>query len=622
MNGAAAGLPRATDGASPYVAARMAVVTLMTLMTLTLTAMAINQPAIAAAADDSAAAHGMTHMPETIAEWAHGARLFAGLGDFHRAITTDVPTAQQYFDQGMRLLWAFNHDESTRSFAKAAELDPTCAACYWGVALTVGPNYNVPAMAAPRARVAFEALHEAQRNATHATPVEKALIGALAARYPSAEPLDPSNLGPVAAAYADEMRKVAARFPDDLDVQTLCAEAEMNVHAWKLWADGKPVEGTLAIEGRLESVLRRDPRHPGANHYYVHVMEASPDPGKALASAGRLSGMMPAAGHLEHMPAHIMQRVGRYEDAAEANRRGIAADESYFAGTAAPDYYAMYLGHNYSFLAYSAGMEGRKAETLAAVQNVLRSVPIEMLLAMGDSGWGLTQQYAALLRFGLWDEMVALSPPQGGAPGLTAGYLYGRGVALASRGRSDEAQRALLDLQQLAAAAPPDAAAGYNTLAAVVAVAQPVVAARIAATARRDTEAVALLEQAVRAEDRLAYNEPSDWFFPVRHLLGAQLLIVGRPREAEQVYRDDLVRNPANGWSLYGLATALSAEGRVREASRVRGQFEIAWQHGDVRLPASAFWIAGPDTRSCECQRLTVAAYRQRLTVSRAADAW
>jgi tetratricopeptide (TPR) repeat protein len=550
------------------------------------------------------AAHDMPQPPTTLAEWAKDARLFAGLGNFHRPVSTSVPLAQQYFDQGMRLLWAFNHDEATRSFAEAAELDPTCAACYWGVALTVGPNYNLPAMAAPRARVAFDALRDAQAHATHAAPVEQALIGALAARYRSSEPLDPSNVGPVAAAYADEMRKVAARFPDDLDVQTLCAEAEMNVHAWKLWtADGKPVEGTPAIEARLEAVLRRDPNHPGANHYYVHVMEASPDPAKALVSAERLSGMMPAAGHLEHMPAHIMQRVGRYEDAAEANRRGIAADESYFAATPAPDYYAMYLGHNYAFLAYSTAMEGRKGETLAAVQSVLRSVPLGMLLATGDSGWGLTQQYEALVRFGLWDEMIALSPPETGAPGLTAGYLYARGVALASRGRGEEAQRALLALQQLAASLPPDAAAGFNTLPAVIAVAEPILAARIAATSRHDAEAVALLEQAVRAEDRLAYNEPSDWFFPVRQLLGAQLLIAARPREAEAVYREDLAHNPANGWSLYGLAAALSAEGRSRQAERVRAQFETAWQHADVRLPASAFWIAGPDTRSCECQR-------------------
>jgi len=271
------------------------------------------RPALAAALLTSMTAlvgadnHAAPHVPASVADWAHGARLFQGLGDFHRAVTTSVPLAQQYFDQGMRLLWAFNHDESTRSFARAAELDPACAACYWGVALTVGPNYNVPAMAETRARVAWEALHQAQENAAPASAVEQALISALAARYPAAQPPAPADSDAILAAYAAAMRSVAEHFPDDLDAQTLCAEAQMNVHAWKLWtADGQPVAGTLEIEGRLESVLQRSPGHPGANHYYIHVMEASPNPGKALASAERLRAMMPGAGHLVHMPAHIM----------------------------------------------------------------------------------------------------------------------------------------------------------------------------------------------------------------------------------------------------------------------------------------------------------------------------
>ena len=310
----------------------------------------------------AAAAEPMPQLPATVADWAQGAQLFAGLGDFHRVVTTSSPQAQQYFDQGMRFVWAFNHDEATRSFAKAAELDPTCAACYWGVALTVGPNYNLPAMEEPRARVAAKALHRAQENAAHASPVEQGLIAALATRYPGAQPLGPENLEAVSRAYAAAMQELARRFPQDLDVQTLCAEAEMNVHAWKLWtADGQAAEGTVQIEARLESVLSRDPHHPGANHYYIHTMEASRHPEKALAAAERLPGMMPAAGHLEHMPAHIMQRVGNYEQAAEANRRGIVADRAYLGATSPPDYYAMYFAHNYSFLAFSAAMEGRKA---------------------------------------------------------------------------------------------------------------------------------------------------------------------------------------------------------------------------------------------------------------------
>jgi tetratricopeptide (TPR) repeat protein len=568
-------------------------------------AMAVSMVLAAASrADTPPGEHATAHVPGTVAEWARGARLFEGLGDFHRGVSTRSALAQQYFDQGMRLLWAFNHDESTRAFAKAAELDPACAACYWGVALTVGPNYNLPGMEEARAHVAFEALRKAQDDAAHASAVEQALITALAARYPGPQPLGPDNLDAVLVAYAQAMRGVAARFADDLDVQTLCAEGEMNVHAWKLWtADGRAVEGTSEIVARLESVLRRAPAHPGANHYYIHVVEASPVPGKAVASAERLRGMMPAAGHLEHMPAHIMQRVGRYEEAAEANRRGIAADQAYFAATAAPDYYAMYLAHNYAFLAFSAAMEGRKAETLAAVQSILQTVPIDMVLAMGDSGWNLTSQYAALLRFGLWDEMIALAPPDARAPGLAAGYLYGRGVALAARGRIEDAQTTLASLQQLVAAAPADAMAGFNTLRGVASVAQPILAARIASSSARGAGAITLLEQAVSAEDLLAYNEPADWFFPARHLLGAQLLSAGRAAQAEAVYREDLRRNPANGWALYGLAAALRAQGKAQEAARARGEFERAWRHADVQLQASAFWFAGPDTSRCECER-------------------
>jgi len=555
----------------------------------------------AAWADTPPAAHDMPRVPATVAEWAQGARLFEGLGDFHRRVTTASPLAQQYFDQGMRFLWAFNHDEATRSFARAAELDPACAACYWGVALTVGPNYNLPAMEDPRARVAVEALHRAQENAAHASAVEQGLIAALATRYPGSQPLDAANLEPVARAYAAAMRELAQRFPQDFDVQTLSAEAGMNVHAWKLWtADGQPAEGTPEIEARLESVLARDPNHPGANHYYIHVMEASPHPEKALAAAERLGGMMPAAGHLEHMPAHILQRVGRYEEAAAANRRGVDADRVYLAAVSPPDYYAShYLAHNYRFLAYSAAMEGRKAETLSAVQDGVQAVPLSMELAMGGSGWGLTQQYAALVRFGLWDELIALAPPAPGSPGLSAGYLYGRGVALAARGRLEEARAALAELRSLGADAPGQ----QYPLHEVLAVAEPIVAARIAASEGQDAVAVTSLEAAVAAEDRLPYHEPAVWFFPVRHLLGAQLLIAGRPAEAERVYRADLKRNPRNGWSLYGLAAALRAQGRSGEAMRVTREFGAAWQHADVRLVASAFWFAGPDTFSCECQR-------------------
>jgi tetratricopeptide (TPR) repeat protein len=556
---------------------------------------------LAVAADTHA--HTPPPLPASVAEWASGAQLYEGLGDFHRAVTTSMPQAQAYFDQGMRLMWAFNHDEATRSFAQAATLDPTCAACYWGVALTVGPNYNLTSVSAARVRVAFEALAQAQRQAAHATAVEQALIEALAVRHPSAQAATPAQGQALLAAYAQAMTQVAARFPADADVQVLTAEAQMTVHAWKLWAaDGQPEPGTAQIEARLEAVLQRDPQHPGANHYYVHVMEESPTPEKALAAAQRLRGMMPAAGHLEHMPAHIMQRVGRYEEAAAANRRGMAADRAYLASTTPPDYYSMYLVHNISFLAYSAAMEGRKAETLSAVQEALTQLPMPMLVGMHESGWHLTPQYAALVRFGLWDELTALEPPDARLPGATAGYLYGRGVGLAARGQLAAAKQTLAALHELGGSVAPETRAGYNRLTDLIAVAEPIVAARIAASEGRNADAVALLRQAVGAEDRLAYDEPADWFFPARHLLGAQLLLVSEPVAAEEVYREDLKRNPHNGWALFGLAQSLTAQGRSAEAAQAAAQQARAWQYADVRLPGSAFWYPGADTASCECE--------------------
>ncbi len=329
----------------------------------------------------------MPAVPASVAAWAQGARLLDGLGDFHRPITTSAAAAQQYFDQGMRLAWAFNHDEAARSFAAAAQLDPACAACYWGVALTVGPNYNFPAMDAVRAQVAWEALHEAQQNAAHTSAVEQALIAALAARYPTLAPLGPHNLD---AALAP-MRPPCAKWPGVFRTISTCRRCARKPR-WMCTRGscGRPTAGRS--RGRWRSrrgssrCCERAPGHPGANHYYIHVMEASPHPEKARAAAARLPGMMPGAGHLEHMPAHIMQRLGRYEDAAEANRRGILADQAYLQASAPPELYAMYLAHNYSFLAYSAAMEGRKAETLAAVQGALAALPLEMQLAMGDIG--------------------------------------------------------------------------------------------------------------------------------------------------------------------------------------------------------------------------------------------
>jgi tetratricopeptide (TPR) repeat protein len=531
----------------------------------------------------------MGHVPATLVEWSHGAKLYEGLGDFHRHITTSSDEAQKYFDQGMRFMWAFNHDESTRSFAAAAQLDPKCAMCYWGVALTVGPNYNLPLMAEPRAKVAWAALQDAQKNAAQATPIEQALIAALAKRYPNAQPLNPSSEGPILSAYADAMKAVAMQFPDDLDVLTMYAESRMNINAWKLWTPaGVPAPGTEEIVATLETVLKRDPLHPGANHYYIHAIEASPHPEKAVASAEALSGMMPAAGHLEHMPAHILQRVGRYEEASEANRKGAAADNKYLASTRPPDYYSMYLAHNYQFLAYSAAMEGRKAETLDAVRAMRGAVPEEVLQSMPGFDWFLAETYQAQIRFGLWDRVLAESAPSPKLPGLTGGYLYARGVAFAATGKFPEARKALASLEKVASDTPADYGAGNNLARDVLAVAITVLKGQIAAAENDTGRSLTLLAEAVQREDRLAYDEPSAWFFPVRHLLGAQLLKSGKAREAEVVYRQDLEHNPNNGWALFGLARSLKAQNKSAEAAKVDAAFEKAWAHADITLASSA----------------------------------
>ena len=546
-------------------------------------------PAQQVPAPASAMAMG-EYLPTTLADWARGAQLYEGIGTSHRPISTRSRGAQRYFDQGMRFLWAFNHDESTRSFAHALELDPACAMCAWGVALTIGPNYNLPMLAEARAKIAYATTLRAQSQAGSASKVEQALIAALRLRYPSAQPLDPTSAIPVLTAYAAAMGKVARRFPDDLDVQTLYAEAMMNVHAWKLWsADGTPAAGTTEIVATLESVMARNPMHIGALHYYVHAIEASPHPEKAVAAAERIRGLAPAAGHLEHMPAHILQLVGRYEEAADANRKGAAADIAYLAKTTPLDYYAMYFGHNYQFLAYSSAAEGREAEVLDAVRRSRASMSDALLKEMPGADWYVAELYTAQVRFGKWDTLLAEPPPDPGLPALTGGYLYATSMALAAKNQPAAARERLAQLDQLIAGLPADAAAGLNTLHDVLAVARLVVAARIGTAEGRTEDALHELGEAVRLEDALGYNEPADWFFPVRHLLGAELLRAARPTEAERVYRDDLQRHPGNGWALFGLAQALKAEGRSDEARATEAQFRQAWSHATIAITASAF---------------------------------
>ena len=526
----------------------------------------------------------------TVADWARGAQLFDGLGVFRRPISTRSTEAQQYFDQGMRFVWAFNHDEATRSFAKAAEIDPACAICYWGVALTLGPNYNMPAMSEARAQVGWEALRRARDASTGGSSVEQALILALAVRYDGAKALDPTNLGARMTSYVEAMRKVASDFPGDNDVQTLFAEALMNTNPWKLWnVDGSPNPGTLEIVATLQRVLASDANHPGANHYLIHAVEASKNPETGLAAAEALKTMMPAAGHLVHMPSHIMQRVGRYEEAAEANRLGAAADVAYISRTAPPDYYPMYLVHNYQFLAFAAAMGGRSEEAISASRAAREAMPDSMLLAMPGLDWSVGYLYDALVRFGRWDEMLREPVPNPQLAGLSISFHQNRATALAATGNITEAERELDAARALIAASPPDAGQGMNIGRSLYEIGQRKAAARLASASGDPIAAIALLKDAAALEDGLSYNEPEDVFFPVRHLLGDALLKAGQSSDAESVFREDLARHPNNGWALNGLVQALRAQKREPEAEVIDGERQKAWANADREIALSAY---------------------------------
>lgn len=527
------------------------------------------------------------HAAWSLDELPKGAVRLPGLDAVHREVTTAEPRAQAWFDQGFALAYGFNHDEAARSFAKAGSIDPDCAMCWWGAAYTLGPNYNVP-MLPDRAQAAWDALKRAEAASAKASPVERALVAALAKRYAGPEYLDPEAMRPHNEAYAAAMREVAARFPDDLDVQALFAEAMMNIDPWKLWTPaGDPAPGTEEIVATLEGVLARAPEHVGASHFYIHAVEASQHPEKAIASADRLRKMVPGAGHLVHMPAHIYQRVGRYADASAANRDAIVADEAYLQTVTPPGYYPLYVGHNYGFLAYSASMEGRGEEALAAARMAAASIPKDVVCGMPGTDFFLSEPLLVMVRFGKWREILAEPAPDPKYLVLTALWHHAHGMALAATGEPEEARADLEGIARVRSELPGDVIAGLNSGGDVLDLAAKILEARTAEA--RGEDPVALYREAVALEDGLAYNEPADWFYPVRHSLGAALLDAGDAREAEAVFREDLRRNPNNGWALFGLARALRAQKKGAAAKTTEAKFRAAWANADFELARPAF---------------------------------
>lgn len=515
--------------------------------------------------------------------------LFDDLGHYHRAITTTSPRAQAYFDQGLRLVYGFNHYEAQAAFREAARLDPTCAMCAWGIALTYGSNYNSPTDA-ERERGALTAVSQARAlAAVAATDRERALIAALATRH-SAAP----GAGRVALdrAYADAMRDVSRRFPDDLDAATLLADALMNLRPWSLWTtEGAPQPGTEEIVATLERVLAVDPMHPGANHLYIHAVEASPDPRRAEAAADRLRGLMPGAGHMVHMPSHIYYRIGRYADAAEVNVQAVAADRAYFTKSQPrPIYRMMYYPHNLDFVWHAAALEGRGAECLRAAREFAAAAPAEAVLEMPDMETAPAAPYFALVRFGRWAEMLAEPAPPARMLYVTGAWHYARGLAFLGTGRRDEAASELGELRAVRQSVPAERTlANFFKMSDMLALAAEVLAGEIAARGGDADAAVKHLAEAVRIQDEHWFTEPPPWYFPVRQSLGAALLQAGRAAEAEAVYREDLRRNPENGWSLFGLAQSLRAQGKAADATAIDARFRRAWARADVALVSSRF---------------------------------
>jgi tetratricopeptide (TPR) repeat protein len=516
-------------------------------------------------------------------------KLFDNLGSYHRPISSRSKEAQAYFDQGLRLVFAFNHEEAQAAFEEAARLDPSCAICFWGAALTLGPNINLPASAA-RSEAAWTLLKKAEALAATASPVERALIGALARRYTSPPPGDPAKQLALDTAYASAMRQVAKRFPADPDVATLFAEAMMDLRPWDLWtASGKPQPGTQELVATLERVIRAHPDHPGANHYFIHAVEASPHPERALPSAERMKTLVPGAGHLVHMPSHVYIRTGRYAEGSEANRKAIAVDTAYAASHHDRPIYAMYVAHNFQFLWATSLMEGRSAESLQAARDMLQRVPLEMFKDMPGYDFLLAYPVMGLARFGLWKEVLQEPTLRAAYPTAQGLVHLARGLALTKTGDLTGAAREQSELEAILQRTPEDARVAMNSAREVLGIAVSVLAGELA-LARGDTAtAIRRFEQAVIAEDRLKYDEPPDWSYPVRHQLGVALLAARRPAQAEAVYRADLVRHPNNGWALFGLAQSLDGQGKAAQAKEARLAFDEAWNRADVQLTASAF---------------------------------
>ncbi len=505
------------------------------------------------------------------------------VGRQHHPIQTKSLPAQQYFDQGITLLYGFNHEEAVRSFQRAAELDPSSPMPLWGIAFAVGPNYNMD-VDAEREKIGYETVQKAQKLAVNAPEVERDYVAALLTRYSGEAKADYKKLS---RDYASAMKALSEKYPDDLDAATFYAESLMDLNPWKLWThDGQPTENTQEIVRVLESVLARDQNHAGANHYYIHAVEASNDPARALPSAHRLDIMVPNAGHLVHMPAHIYERTGNYEEAARNNAQAAKVDREYAAeaGRTGSIYDLMYHSHNEHFQAMAASMAGHYAEAKNAADSMAaRLLPHVKMMPMLDM-FVMTPIWVDV-RFNKWSAVLSRPEPLKETPATHAMWRYSRVLAFTATNKLDDAKKEQALFNAEASAFPADAMFGeQNKAKDVLSVAGQVVEARLATASGNKDEAITHWQKAVEIQDSLNYTEPRDWYYPVRESLGAALLAANKPTEAEQVFRADLRQNPRNPRSLFGLMEALRMQKRDADAAWVEKQFHSAWKNADIKL--------------------------------------
>jgi tetratricopeptide (TPR) repeat protein len=524
--------------------------------------------------------------------------LLEGLGNFTRTVSHVSPEGQRWFDQGLKLVYGFNHDEAVKAFIWAGSVSPECAMCFWGLAYALGPHINDPTVSPSHAKAATEAVQKAQTLAKGAGPVEQALIAALATRYATPQPEDRGSLD---TAYANAMREVFKQFPHDADVAALTAEALMDLHPWDYWAGGESRPWTQEIVQTAEAALRLAPQHPLANHVLIHALEASPQPALARGAADTLRALQPGLGHMVHMPSHIDVLLGDWDAAIEANRKAIAADDAYRALVPDQKFYSVYMMHNHQMLGFAAMMSGRGAEALQAMTTGAERVPPSFVKEAAP----LVDGYFALplevqMRFGKWDEILAAPQFDEALPASRAFRHAARGIAYAAKGdltRAREEQQAFLSGR---AKVPEGWLMGVNPVQAVFDVAEHLLAGEILyrqkKTAADADQAFAELRKAVAAEDALKYDEPPDWMQPVRHAFGAALTQSKRFAEAEVIFREDLVHNPGNGWALFGLAQALRLQGtpaKKSEALEVEAQFKKVWGKADVTLHSACLCQPG-----------------------------